>query len=65
MSRIGAGFLLHGEVLSVDQVLARIESVTLESVHEVATELAGARWTLSAVGPFDAGDFDPEPIRVD
>ena len=42
MSRIGASLLLHGEVRSVDDVLARIEAVTLEEVHEVAGELAAA-----------------------
>ena len=33
MSRIGAGQLLHGEVLTVDEVLARVEALTLEDVH--------------------------------
>ncbi len=37
MSRIGAGLLLHGEVLSVDDVLARIDAVTREEAHEAAT----------------------------
>jgi len=32
MSRIGAGMLLHGEVLSVDEVLSRVEALTLEDV---------------------------------
>jgi predicted Zn-dependent peptidase len=30
MSRIGAGLLLHGEVLSVDEVLDRVAALTLE-----------------------------------
>ena len=32
MSRIGAGMLLHGEVLTVDEVLARVEALTLDDV---------------------------------
>ena len=51
MSRIGAGMLLHGEVLSVDEVLARVDALTLEDVHAAARELAAAPRTLSVVGP--------------
>ncbi len=63
MSRIGAGLLLHREVLSVDDVLARIEAVTREEVHEAAGALANTPWTLSAVGPFDPSDFDAQVVR--
>jgi predicted Zn-dependent peptidase len=58
MTRIGSSMLLHGEVRSVDEVLAKIEAVTLEEVQAVAGELAAAPRTLSAVGPFDAEAFD-------
>ena len=58
MSRIGAGMLLHGEVLTVDEVLARVEALTLADVHEAARAVVAAPRTLSVVGPFDAGDFD-------
>jgi predicted Zn-dependent peptidase len=58
MSRIGASLLLHGEVLSVDEVLERIEAVTREQVLEVAGQLAAAPRTVSAVGPFDPEEFD-------
>ncbi len=58
MSRIGASLLLHGEVLTVDEVLGRIEAVTRQQVLEVAGELAAAPRTVSAVGPFDAEEFD-------
>ena len=57
MSRIGASLLLHGEVLTVDEVLARIEAVTLAQVLEVAGQVAAAPRTMSAVGPFDAEEF--------
>ena len=40
MSRIGASLLLHGEVLSVDEVLARIDGIEPGQVLEVAAELA-------------------------
>jgi predicted Zn-dependent peptidase len=58
MSRIGASMLLHGEVLSVDQILARIDAVDEAQVRKVAAELATAPRTLSAVGPFDEDAFD-------
>jgi predicted Zn-dependent peptidase len=58
MSRIGTSLLLHGEVVEVDDVLARVEAVTLDEVARVAAELAAAPRTLSVVGPFDASDFD-------
>ncbi len=58
MSRIGASLLLHGEVLSVDQVLDRIDSVAREEVLGVAAELAAAPRVMSAVGPFDEQDFE-------
>jgi predicted Zn-dependent peptidase len=58
MSRIGASLLLHGEVLSVDEVLARIDGVERAHVLEVAAELAQAPRTMSVVGPFDQRDFE-------
>ena len=41
MSRIGAGMLLHGEVLTVDEVLARVEALTLDDVHDAARAVGG------------------------
>jgi predicted Zn-dependent peptidase len=64
MSRIGAGLLLHGEVLSVDDVLARVQALTLEEVHAAATELVAAPRTLSVVGPFDGSEFDTDSLRL-
>ena len=64
MSRIGAGMLLHGEVLSVDEVLARVEALTREDVHAAARELAAAPRTLSVVGPFDESDFDAAALAL-
>jgi predicted Zn-dependent peptidase len=58
MSRIGASLLLHGEVLSVDEVLERIDGVERRQVLEVATQLAQSSRTMSAVGPFDARNFE-------
>jgi predicted Zn-dependent peptidase len=65
MSRIGAGLLLHGEVLDVDEVLSRVDGVERAEVRQVAQELASAPRVLSAVGPFDVADFDAHlPARA-
>ena len=58
MSRLGASMLLHGEVLTVDEVLARIDGIEQADVLDVAAELAHAPRTLTAVGPFDESDFE-------
>ena len=58
MSRLGKGELCHGEILSPDEVIAKIEAVTLEDVHQVARETIGASpWALSVVGPIGGRDF--------
>jgi predicted Zn-dependent peptidase len=64
MSRIGAGLLLHGEILTVNEVLARVESVTVEEVHRAAAEMVAAPRTLSVVGPFDGSDFDVKALAL-
>lgn len=53
MSRIGKGELMHGAYLSVDELLARIEAVTLDDVAAVAGDLLDVPQTLAVVGPFD------------
>ena len=58
MSRLGASLLLHGEVLSVDEVLARIDGIERAHVLDVAAELVRSPRTMSAVGPFDGRDFE-------
>ncbi len=50
MSRIGASLLLHGEILEVDEILSRLEAVTIDDVRSVAVEVATApdpcRWSV-------------------
>jgi predicted Zn-dependent peptidase len=58
MGRIGSSLLLHGEVQSIDRVLARIEAVGRDEVLAQAQALVQAPRTLSAVGPFDEEAFD-------
>ncbi|MBL7488985.1 insulinase family protein [Frankia sp. AgB1.9] len=52
MSRLGKGELVHGELLSVDEVLARVDAVTLAEVQAIAGELVAQPWGLGVIGPF-------------
>ncbi len=58
MSRIGRSQLLHGEVLVVEELVARMEAVTLEDVHRAADLVLGGSRTLAVVGPFSVEDLD-------
>jgi predicted Zn-dependent peptidase len=57
MSRLAKGELLYGDLLSVDDLLARVDSVTVAQVDAVAAELLTRPMSLAVVGPFDDGDF--------
>jgi predicted Zn-dependent peptidase len=52
MSRLGKSELVHGELLSVDEVLARVDAVTLEDVRVMAADLVEQPWGLGVIGPF-------------
>ncbi len=51
MSRLGRAELVHDELLEVDDVLARIDAVTLEEVREVAAAVFTRPEVLAVVGP--------------
>jgi predicted Zn-dependent peptidase len=53
MSRVGKAELVYGELLSVDDLIGRIDAVTLDEVADVAGGLLAATPTLAVVGPFD------------
>jgi predicted Zn-dependent peptidase len=57
MSRLGRGQLVHHEVLSIDEVVTRVEAVTLEDANRVAGRLLAGERTLAVVGPFEEDDF--------
>ena len=65
MGRLGAAVLNDMPILSVDEVIERIDAVTLEQLRELATELYDpARLSLAGVGP-DQERFEAavEPLR--
>src|SRR5262249_12238348 len=56
MSRIGHSQLVHGRVLSVDELEARLAALSLEHVNEVGSRWLSAPQTVACVGPFDPED---------
>ena len=51
MSRLGKAELVYAELLSIDEVIARIDAVTLEEVREIAAALFAQPEVLAIVGP--------------
>ena len=57
MSRLGKSEIAHGEILSVDQTLKRIDRVTLEDANAVAHRVLSQPMTLTVLGPFPSSAF--------
>jgi predicted Zn-dependent peptidase len=57
MSRIGKSELVYEELLSVDDVLAEIDAVTLDDIRAVAQDILAQPMTLTVVGPFEDREF--------
>jgi predicted Zn-dependent peptidase len=53
MSRLGKAELVYGELMTVDEILAAIDAVTLDDVLEVAALVFGGPHALAAIGPED------------
>jgi len=51
MSRLGKAELVYAELLSIDEVIARIDGVTLDEVREIAAALFAQPEVLAIVGP--------------
>ncbi|MDA8381420.1 MAG: pitrilysin family protein [Actinomycetota bacterium] len=64
MSRIGSSLLLHGEVLTVDEILQRVDAVDTGRVAEVAARVLGSPRTLAAVGAIEGRDDLETFVRV-
>ncbi|MDQ6798580.1 MAG: insulinase family protein [Actinomycetota bacterium] len=57
MSRIGRSQLVHGEVPSFDELVARTEAVTRADLRRVVERVATGDRVLAVVGPFTDGVF--------
>lgn len=58
MVRLGRHELTGIDHLTLDETVARIDAVTLDEVHDVATEVYAAPFVIGAVGPFEAADLE-------
>jgi len=59
MSRLGKSELSYYELLSVEEILGRIQAVTLDDVRAVAGDVLTGPLALAVIGPFDDHDFAP------
>lgn len=57
MSRIGKNELVYDELMSVDEVLSRIEAVTPEEIAAVAKDVLSRPLALAVIGPYADKDF--------
>ncbi|GLW08475.1 putative zinc protease [Microtetraspora sp. NBRC 13810] len=57
MSRIGKSELVYDRLMSVDDVLARIEAVTSDEIVSVAQDVLRRPLTLAVIGPYGDKDF--------
>lgn len=57
MSRLAKSELLYGDLMGVDELLARVDAVTLDEINALAAEVLSAPMSLAVVGPFDEAAF--------
>ncbi|MCA1727020.1 MAG: insulinase family protein [Actinobacteria bacterium] len=63
MSRLGKSEIGHGEILSADEIVERIDAVTSADVESVSRTVLGQPMALAVIGPFKAGEFDGDLAR--
>ena len=57
MARIGKSEVSRGEIVAVDEHLARLRAVTADDVARVCERVLGRPRTLAALGPFQESSF--------
>jgi predicted Zn-dependent peptidase len=56
MTHLGKSELLLDRVETAEQLIARIEAVTLDDVRAVASDVLAAPWSLALLGPVSGSD---------
>ncbi len=56
MTRLGKNAVTDGELLSVDEIVERVDSVTSENLRKVAAEVLTGDRVLAMIGPFSTSD---------
>jgi predicted Zn-dependent peptidase len=57
MSRLGKSEISHGETLTVNQLLSRIQVVTPDDARRAAERVLSQPMTTTVLGPFAKGAF--------
>jgi predicted Zn-dependent peptidase len=57
MSRLGKSEIAHGEVITLDEVIERIDAVTADDARQVAEDVLSRPRSITVVGPFEDGAF--------
>jgi predicted Zn-dependent peptidase len=58
MTRLGKNEITHGECLSVDELVARVDAVTAQHVAALADRLLSASSTLAVISPLAASEVE-------
>lgn len=59
MTRLGKSEVVGGEILSIDEIISRVDAVTMDDVATVAKDLLQPESRiLTAIGPFDESEFE-------
>ena len=58
MTRLGKNVVTGGELLSVDELVIRIDKVTLDDILRVADDVFSAERVLALIGPYSASDVE-------
>lgn len=58
MSRLGKAAVINGELLSVDQVVSRIEAVAADDIVRIASDIFSGGKVLAMIGPQEACDVE-------
>jgi predicted Zn-dependent peptidase len=57
MTRLGKNEVTAGEILSVDDIMERLDAVTMDDIRRVSSDVLSAEKVLTVIGPFDEGAF--------
>ena len=57
MARLGKNEVTGGEILSVDEIVGRIDAVTSADIQRVAAEVLSAEHALAVIGPVPEDDL--------
>lgn len=65
MTRLGKAELCRGEILSLDELIERVDVVTRERVEELSQKLFGTgKFVVTILGPFEDKSFQPHLFEV-